>query len=151
MKKLLIAAGFALAIATPAQADEGHFEGRGGVIWGFGGSEGVAGVALGYDWDLGDSAFGGIEVSGDKILTSGTRIAFGATARVGVKAGESTKLYADGGYTTKPCGGCDDAVHLGAGLQQSVGGGVYLKASYRHFFSGAGDFDAVVGGVGLNF
>jgi len=156
MRKTLLATaaalGASLMVAAPAQANEGRAEVRGGVLWGYGQSEGVAGVALGYDWDLGSSAFGGIEVSGDKILEDNTRVAFGATARVGVKAGDATKVYAAGGYTSKPCSGCDDAVHLGGGLQQNLGGKVYLKAEYRHFFAGsAGDYDSVVGGIGLNF
>jgi opacity protein-like surface antigen len=150
-KSLLAAVGLSLVIATPAYANEGRAEVRGGVLWGFGDSEGVAGIALGYDWDLGDSAFGGVEVSGDKILEDGSKIAFGATGRLGIKAGESTKVYADGGYTSKPCTGCDDSLHVGAGLEQKLGTSVYIKVAYRHFFSGAGDFDAVVGGLGLNF
>ena len=154
MRKILLAMsaiGASLALAAPAHA-EGRAEARGGVFWGYGDSEATAGIALGYDWDLGDSAFVGVEASGDKILAAGYKISFGATGRVGIKAGESTKIFAAGGYTTEPCDGCEDAWHAGAGIQQAISGGVYIKAEYRHFFvDGFDDSDAVVGGVGVAF
>lgn len=155
MRKVLLAMGAigaSLAIAAPAQANEARVEARGGVWWGYGQSEATAGVAAGYDFDLGDSAFVGLEASGDKILTDGTKVAFGAAARAGFKAGEATKIFANGGYTTEVCDGCDDTWHLGAGVQHKLGGNFYIKAEYRHFFvENFEDADAVVGGVGVTF
>jgi opacity protein-like surface antigen len=154
MRKFLLttaaALGASLAIAAPAQADEGRVEARGGVVWGYGSSEGVAGVAAGYDWDLGSSAFVGAEVSADKILESGTKVQFGANARLGFKAGEATKIYATGGVSTKPASGLDEAWNAGAGVQQDLGS-VYIKAEYRHYWVNGADFNAVVGGLGVNF
>lgn len=155
MRKILLATaavlGASFAIAAPAQANEGRVEARGGVVWGYGSSEGVAGVAAGYDWDLGSSAFVGAEVSADKILESGAKIQFGVNGRVGLNAGESTKIYATGGVSTKPASGLDEAWNAGAGLQQDLGGKLYIKAEYRHYWVSGGDFDAVVGGIGVNF
>ena len=78
----LAAAGATLA-ATPALANEARVEARGGVIWNGSDSEAIAGVAAGYDVDLGEKTFVGVEVSGDKILTDHTRVSFGASARAG--------------------------------------------------------------------
>jgi hypothetical protein len=110
-------------------------------------------VAAGYDFDLGTSAFVGAEVSGDKVLTHGTRVAFGFTGRAGIKASPADKLYVDGGYTTKPCRLCEDAVHAGAGYQHDFGSKLYGKVEYRHFFTnnGAPDSNAVLGGLGVRF
>ena len=59
------------AAATPALANEARVEARGGVIWDGGVTEDVWGIAAGYDWDLGEKTFVGLEVSGDKIGVSG--------------------------------------------------------------------------------
>jgi outer membrane immunogenic protein len=150
---LTLAVLAAVSAATPALANEGRVEARGGLVFGSGDSEGVAGVAAGYDWDLGDTAFAGVEVSGDKILQDNTRVVFGFTGRVGVKTGEKVKLFADGGYSTKPCSFCEDSIHAGAGVEVGLGEKVYGKLGYRHFFVGNGssDFDSVVAGVGFRF
>ena len=155
MRKILLAMGAigaSLAIAAPAHANEARIEARGGVFWGYGDSEGTAGVAVGYDFDLGQSAFAGVEASGDKILVDGTKVAFGLSGRLGLKAGEATKVYGLGGYTTEPFDGGEDSWHAGAGVQQKLGSAFYIKAEYRHFFvNNWDDADAVVGGVGLTF
>ncbi len=109
MRKVLLAIVASAALATPALANEARVEARGGVIWFPGTSKAVAGVAAGYDFDLGSSAFVGGEVSADKVLTAGTKVAFGFTGRAGFKAGESAKLFAAGGYTTAFCNGCEGA------------------------------------------
>lgn len=154
MRKVLIALAVAsAAVASPALANEGRIEARGGVVWDSGASEDVWGIAAGYDWDLGDKAFIGLEASGDKIGTSGSGLGIGFTTRLGVKAGEKTKVLVDGGYTVNTCTGCEDAVHAGVALEQGVGEKVYLKLGYRHFFVGSGfsDYDAVAAGVGIKF
>ncbi|MBO9603153.1 MAG: outer membrane beta-barrel protein [Novosphingobium sp.] len=154
MRKIILttaaALGATLAIAAPAQADEGRVEARGGVAWGYGDSKGVAGVAAGYDWDLGSAAFVGGEVSADKILDGDAKVQFGANARLGIKAGAATKVYATGGVSTKPASGLDETWNLGAGVQQSLGK-MYIKAEYRHYWVNSADYNAVVGGVGFNF
>lgn len=150
---LLSLAAVAAIAATPALANEARVEARGGVIWGGGASEATIGAALGYDFDLGSSAFAGVEVSGDKILDSAAnRVAFGFTGRLGVKASPNDKLFVAGGYTTKPCQFCVDSEHLGAGYEHNFGP-VYGKIEYRHYFTnqGAIDTDSVVAGIGINF
>jgi hypothetical protein len=147
-------AAAAAVVATPALANEARVEARGGVIWGGGDTEATAGAALGYDFDLGTAAFAGAEVSGDKVLTSGTKVAFGFTGRVGAKVSEVGKLYVNGGYTTEFCDGCQGAWHAGAGYQHNLGSQLYGKVEYRHFFpeaNFAADSDAVGVGLGLRF
>ncbi len=153
MRKVLLSLVASMVIATPALANEARIETHGGVYWTPGATKGTAGVATGYDVDLGSSAFVGAEVSADKILTSNTRVAFGFTGRAGVKASPADKLYVDGGYTTKPCSGCQDAVHAGAGYEHTFGQKLYGTVAYRHFFTnnGAPDSNAVTAGVGVKF
>jgi opacity protein-like surface antigen len=155
MRKVLIAlAATAVAMAaTPALANEARVEARGGVIWFPGTSKATAGIAAGYDFDLGSSTFAGVEISGDKVLTSGTKVAFGFTARGGVKLGEDAKLFAAGGYTTGFCNGCDGNVHLGAGVNYGITKNIYLTGEYRHFFKNGTSVssDALVAGVGYKF
>ena len=153
MRKVFLPLLASLAVASPALANESRVEARGGEIWDGGDSEAIAGVALGYDFDLGSAAFVGAEVSADKILESNTRVSFGLSGRLGAKLSEAGKLYAIGGYSTKPCGACEDSVHLGAGYQHNFGQSLYGKVEYRHFFvdSGVSDPEAVVAGLGLRF
>lgn len=143
----------AATIATPAYANEGRLEARGGVVWSSGDSEAVAGVAGGYDWDLGTNTFAGVEVSADKIFQDNTRVLFGFTGRAGAKIAEGTKLYVDGGYTTKPCGGCKDSIHAGVGGEFKMTDKLYGKIAYRHYFvdDGFKDTNAVVAGLGFRF
>ncbi|MEP6867277.1 MAG: hypothetical protein ABJA20_02060, partial [Novosphingobium sp.] len=115
-------------------------------------TEATAGVAAGYDFDLGSSAFAGVEVSGDKILTSNTHVAAGFTGRLGAKLGAG-KLFAAGGYTTSFCSGCDGEYHAGAGYEHSFGNKLYGKVEYRHFFERgtSSNADAVSAGLGVKF
>ena len=153
MRKIVLPLLASLAFASPALANETRAEARGGVIWSNGTSEATYGAAVGYDFDLGANTFAGVELSGDKIDAAGTKVAFGATGRVGVKAGTGTKLYGAGGYTTEACDLCEGQWHLGAGVEQKVSGPVYLKAEYRHYFenNAVTGADAVVAGVGVKF
>lgn len=147
----LLAAATIGAAATPALANEARVEARGGVYWLPGASKGVAGVAAGYDFDLGETAFSGLEVSGDKVLTSGTKVAFGFTGRLGAKLA-GAKVFTAGGYTTEPCDLCDGAWHAGVGGEVPLMNNVYGKVEYRHFFTkNAADSDSLVAGVGLKF
>ena len=154
MRKVLLPLLASLAIATPAMANEARIEARGGVFWTPGYTQDAYGVAAGYDFDLGDKAFAGVEVSGDKIADSGTKVAFGFTGRAGAKVSEQGKLYVASGYTTETCGGCNnESVHLGAGYQQGFGNKLYGKVEYRHFFldQNRPDGNAVFAGLGVKF
>jgi len=143
----------ALAAATPAMANEARIEARGGVIWGSGESDAVAGVAAGYDFDLGSNAFVGAEISADKVLTDDTRFSFGFGGRAGVKVSDAGKLYAAGSYQTKPCRFCEESWTLGAGYQQGFSGNLYGKVEYRHFFVGdnLADYNTAAVGLGYKF
>ena len=93
MKKLLILASAAAAvIATPAMAaGEGRVEGRGAIGWGGGSEDFFAGVAAGYDIDLGETAFVGPEVSYDTNFDGADLVNVGGG--LGAKVGEKGKLY----------------------------------------------------------
>lgn len=149
MRLVILSLAASLVAASPVLANEARIEGRGGVIWDGGNSDAIAGVAAGYDWDLGSNSFAGVEVSGDKILESNTRVSFGAAARAGLKTSEAGKLYAVGGYATKPCKFCEESWNLGAGYQHNLTGNVYGKVEYRHNFVGNGISDSDVAGLGL--
>lgn len=154
MRKVLFAIAASAALATPALANEARVEARGGVAWSGGSSEATAGIAAGYDFDLGSSAFAGLEVSGDKVLASGSIVSVGFTGRAGIKAGEKARLFAAGGYSTAQCSGCGGNWNLGAGGEFDVAEKIYLKAEYRHFFKNNTTFvdgDALVAGVGFRF
>lgn len=153
MRTVLLSLVAAAAVATPALANEARVEARAGVVWSSGNSEATAGAAVGYDFDLSERTFAGVEVSGDKILDSAAnRVAFGFTARLGGKVSENDKVFFAGGYTTKPCSTCTDSEHLGGGWEHNFGP-LYGKVEYRHFFTNGGvpDFDSVVGGLGVRF
>jgi len=79
------AAATAATLATPAYANEARVDVHGGQVWAGGDSEGTAGVAAGYDWDFGSSAFAGIEGSADKVLGDGWDVCFAVSRRVGAK------------------------------------------------------------------
>ncbi len=153
MRKVLLSLAASLAVASPALANEARIEGRGGVIWDQGDEQATAGIAAGYDFDLGSRVFAGPEISADKILTDNTRVSFGFGGRAGVKTSEAGKLYAAGAYQTKPCSTCEDSWSLGGGYQHSFGTNLYGKVEYRHFFAknNVSDPDSVVAGVGLKF
>jgi opacity protein-like surface antigen len=153
MRKVLLSLAASMALATPAFANEARFEGRGGVIWDQGEEEAIAGIAAGYDFDLGSNAFAGPEISADKILTDGTKVSFGFGARAGIKTSEAGKLYAVGSYQTEACDTCEHTWTLGAGYQHAFGQNFYGKAEYRHFFAdnNVSDPDAVTVGVGYKF
>lgn len=153
MRLVLISLAASLVAATPALANETRVEARVGEVWDSSDNEEIAGVALGYDYDLGSTAFVGGEVSADKLLTSGTKVTFGFSGRLGAKVMEDGKLYAAGGYNTENCDNCEGAWSLGAGYQHSFGK-FYGKVEYRHFFpdaAGATDFDGAVVGLGVKF
>ncbi len=153
MRKIVLPLLASLALASPALANETRVEARGGVIWSNGTSEDTWGAAVGYDFDLGQTAFAGVELSGDKIGADGTKVAFGASGRLGIKAGTGTALYGTGGYTTETCDACEGQWHLGAGVEQKISGPFYVKAEYRHHFKNdvVASSNTVLGGVGLKF
>ena len=152
MRLVILSAAAALVAATPAVANDIRVEARGGVSWNEIGTEATAGIAAGYDFDLGEKTFVGMEVSADKVLVDGAKVEFGFTGRAGAKLGAG-KLYVDGGYATTFDGAYNDAWVLGAGYQHSFGEKLYGKLAYRHSFyeNSPIDSDAVLAGVGVKF
>lgn len=153
MRTVLLSLAASVLAASPALAGEARLEARGGVYWEPGNTEATAGAAAGYDADLGTGAFLGGELSADKVLEANRRVAFGFTGRAGLKPSEGSKLFAAGGYTTKNCALCEDAVHAGGGYEQRLGSKLYGKVEYRHFFTNnnAPDGNTVMAGLGLKF
>ncbi|NKJ41254.1 MULTISPECIES: outer membrane beta-barrel protein [unclassified Novosphingobium] len=153
MRLVLLALAGTLAAAAPAMANEVRVEAHSGVLWNHDSTDATAGVAAGYDYDLGPAAFGGVEVSADKILNSyAKRVSVGVSGRLGANLA-GTKLYAVGGYATTPCSDCGGAWNFGAGVQKSFLQKFYGKVEYRHYIAdeGLGNRDAVTAGVGLKF
>lgn len=140
-------------LASQAHADDGRVEARGGIVFGSGESEAAAGIAAGYDFDIGSQAFMGGEVSADKIFEDDTRISVGISARAGFKVGEDAKLYAIGGYHTKPCEFCEESWSAGAGFEMPFNDTIFGKLEYRRYFVGQGvpDYNSVVAGLGIRF
>ena len=153
MKKFAVAAALLSAVvATPALAADGgeaRVEVRGGYVTGSGLDDATLGVAGGYDFDLGSTAFAGAEIAGDKVLIDGAKVQFSAGGRAGAKLGANGKLYANAGYTF---GQIDDP-YIGAGYQHKLGQNLYAKAEYRHQFIGnnVSDFDTFAVGLGFAF
>lgn len=151
MRKLAIVAALSALAATPAYASgEGRVEARGGLATCCNTEEAFLGVAAGYDFDLGEKAFIGIEGSADKILVDGSDVLFGVAARVGAKAGENTRLYAVGGMGFADG---DSDPFLGAGAQFGFGGRAYGKLEYRRVITSGGlpDVNFFGAGVGVRF
>lgn len=148
-----LAAVAAVAAATPALANEARVEARTGIIWDGSDSEAVAGVAVGYDYDLGSKFFVGVEGSADKVLTSDTRVSWGVGGRAGFKVTPTTKLYANSTWQSKFSKYGNSAVAVGGGVEQALDNRFYAKAEYKHLLVGDNTPDADVGlvGVGVKF
>ena len=146
-KFALFVTAVAASSAVPAYASgEGRIEARGGIAFASGASEAFAGAAAGYDFDLGEKAFFGVEGSIDKVLVKGSKALFGVGGRIGVKAGDKARLYGTAGYGFAG-GGSDPFV--GAGVQVGFGAKVYGKVEYRRFITSNGLPDINFAGVGV--
>ena len=145
-KFALVVAALVATATTPAYAgDEGRVEARGGIAWAGGTSETFAGVGGGYDFDLGDKAFVGIDVGADKVLADGTDWTGSIGGRIGPKLGKEGRLYVNGGIGFC-CGGSD--FYVGAGYQHKLGKKFYGKIEYRRALSTFGP-DINFAGIGL--
>lgn len=147
MKKLLILASAAAAvIATPAMAaGEGRVEGRGAIGWGGGSDDFFAGAAAGYDFDLGETAFAGPEVSYDTNFDGADLVNLGG--RLGAKVGEKGKLYIAAGYEVNDI----EEINAGVGYQHSFNDKVFGKVEYRRYFLNGTDLNAAGVGIGVKF
>ena len=150
MRLVLLSLCAVLAASSPAFADEARGEVHSGLGWTDGqDAKATIGGALGYDVSLGNTAFAGAEASLDKVLTSGTNVRYGTTARLGARLSPNDKLYALAGYSF---GKGPNAVHAGAGIEHNFGP-FYGKAEYRRYFNedGARNSNAATLGVGVHF
>jgi outer membrane immunogenic protein len=148
MKKFIILASVAASlVSAPAMAaGEGRVEGRAGIAWANGfGEDFVAGVAAGYDLDLGSAAFVGPEVSYDTNFDGLDALNLGA--RVGFKAGEKTKVYLTAGYDVADI----EEFNMGAGVQHAFGEKIYGKVEYRRYFLNGTDLSSAAVGLGVKF
>lgn len=146
MKKFLAAAAVAAAlISAPASANEGRVEARAGLGWGGGAEDFVAGVAAGYDIDLGGNAFIGPEVSYDTNFDGADLLNVGG--RIGAKVGTGGKLYAGLGYDLADV----EELNASIGYQHSIGQKTYGKVEYRRYFLNGTDLNAAVVGFGVKF
>lgn len=128
MTRIAIAVALMAATATPAYAGgEGRVEARGGIAWAGGTSYAFAGVGGGYDLELGDKAFVGVDLGADKVLARSTDVFFTVGGRVGAKIGEKGRIYASGGMGFC-CGGSNP--YIGAGYQHRLGRQFYGKIEY---------------------
>ncbi|WP_334183566.1 outer membrane protein [Novosphingobium sp.] len=148
-----LAAVAAVAAATPALANEARVEARTGIIWDGSNSEAVGGVAVGYDYDLGEKFFVGVEGSADKILADNYRVSWGVGGRAGFKVTPTTKLYANSTWQSKFSKFGNSAVAVGGGVEQALNDRFYGKVEYKHLLIGDHTTDADVGlvGVGVKF
>jgi outer membrane immunogenic protein len=149
-KFTLAAVAFAALAATPGYAKgEGRIETRGGIAFAGGTSEAFAGIGGGYDFDLGDKVFVGVDLGVDKVLASGTKAFWSVGGRIGAKAGKNGRVYASGGLGFC-CGGSDP--YIGAGYQHKFGSKVYGKIEYRTALSSFGPNVNFAGiGLGIGF
>ena len=150
MTRFAIALALVAATHTPAYASgEGGAEARAGIASAGGTSETFAGIGGGYDFDLGDRVFVGVDVGADKVLARGTDVFVSVGGRVGAKVGDKGRIYASGGMGFC-CGGSDP--YIGAGYQHRLNPKVYGKIEYRKALSGFGpNVDFVGIGLGVTF
>jgi outer membrane immunogenic protein len=145
-KQTLAAIAFAAFVTTPAYAKgEGRVETYGGIAFSGGTSEAFAGVGGGYDFDLGDKAFVGLDLGVSKVLARGTKAFWNVGGRIGTKVGENGRIFASGGLGFC-CGGSDP--YVGAGYQHKLSRKVYGKIEYRKALSSFGP-DVNFAGIGL--
>jgi outer membrane immunogenic protein len=147
MRKItLAAAALAAFSATPAFAKgEARVEAYGGIAFAGGTSAAFVGVGGGYDFDLGDKAFVGLDVGVSKVLQRGTKAFGNVGGRIGAKTGGNGRIFATGGIGFC-CGGSDP--YFGVGYQHKLGRKVYGKIEYRKVLSSFGP-DVNFAGLGL--
>lgn len=142
-----------LLLATPALAGETYAEVTGGISWNKEESAAVLGVAGGYDFELNEKNFAGIEAIAEKELADDTRVSWGIGGRFGGRLISGAKVYAGANWQSKDCGECSDAIGLTAGWEQDLSEKLYAKIEYKHLLIGDGerDKDLAIVGLGVKF
>ena len=121
----------------------------------------VYGGAAGYDAQLGHVVLGAEgEATGSSVEDSGVRAGrdLYVGGRVGFVLGDSTMIYAKGGYTNARVrfagtGTNFDGWRIGGGVEQNFGGRFFGKVEYRYSRYEDADLnrDQVVAGIGYRF
>ena len=147
MKKLiLLVAATAAVVASPAMAQgEGRIEGRAAIGFGGGASDFFSGIGAGYDFDLGETAFVGPEVSYDSNFTGADLVNVGG--RIGAKVGERSKIYVVASYELADA----EEFNAGLGFQHSFSDKIYGKIEYRRYFFEGTDLNFAGVGFGMKF
>lgn len=153
MRAITLPLATALAIASsPAIANEAYVEATSGVNWNDEATNAIAGIAVGYDIDLDERIFVGVEGTAEKLLTHDTRIAWGIGGRVGAEVMPESKIFVGLNWQSKDCGECGNAVGLGTGWEQNLSEKIYAKLEYKRLFvSDEADANVVIVGLGLMF
>ena len=149
MRKLTIAAVLAVSAvaATPAVAGETgdlRAEARTAIAWSGGTEDFLGGIAVGYDHNLGSSAFAGAEVSLDSDFEGNELI--NVSGRLGAKL-SSGKLYGVVGYEANDI----EEFNVGAGYEHNFGGNLYGKVEYRRYLLSGTDGNVAGVGIGMRF
>jgi outer membrane immunogenic protein len=163
VRRLALLAAVAAFTTTPALASG---EGRVEMQLGYDSIDGESGLSyggvVGYDFDLDQGAFLGVELGASESTADSLGVEAGrdlrAAARFGIHVLEDGKVYGLVGYsnqrfTVPGVGHTDlDGVVFGAGYQHNFTAGLYGKVEYRYtnYELGADRHTAVVG-LGANF
>ena len=132
MRSILIICSTALAImSTPALANEGRAEVRGGLAWASGGSDETIGISLGYDVNLGEKLFVGIEAVADTDFDISSPV-IGLNGRAGLRAGANGKLFVTAGYAYQTESDLDD-IALGASYQRDLNSKAMVSIHYQRY------------------
>jgi outer membrane immunogenic protein len=148
MRSILFAAtAIAAVVSSPALANEGRVELRNGIIWANGVSDEAVGLALGYDADVSDAFFVGIESTIDTNFDFVSPV-LGVNARLGTNIGESGRFFGTVGYAYDTDFDIDDFA-VGGGYQHTLNGDLVISAQYQRYLDL--DINRVSVGVGARF
>lgn len=131
-----------------AQANEAYVEATGGVSWSDEATDAIGGFAVGYDVDVSEKVFVGVEATAEKLLTGGTRVAWGIGGRIGAEVLPRSKVFVGTNWQSKDCRECGNAIGLGTGWEQNLTETIYAKLEFKHLFV-EDEVDANVGIIGL--
>ncbi|WP_395326967.1 hypothetical protein WBP06_09610 [Novosphingobium sp. BL-8H] len=154
MRTTRLALILALTFASrPALADEAYIEGSGGVSWNKESTDALAGIAMGYDVDLNEKIFVGVEGTAEKLLTHDTRVAWGIGGRLGAEVLPRSKIFAGVNWQSKDCGECGNAIGIGTGWEQNLSEKIYAKLEFKHLFveNHEPDANVISAGIGMIF
>lgn len=152
MMRIGLTAGLLIASAAgscPAYAGDGRAEATIGLIDQEKESNAIGALAVGYDWDLSETVFAGVEASVEQVFANGEDPSLGLAGRMGFKPGEKTKVFVIGGYSFEKE---EDRPFVGAGVEQDLAEGIYGVLFYHRLFGDIGpDADVVGVGLGIEF